>query len=176
MGEKQGRRLGTCHVIPGDAYTDRGCPDLGPFTPSRSLGIDLETWVREGLVDHLVVHLEGVGAPDASDRLPLIKPYVDLAKGKDTQVYADLYPRRQSPDSLRVRAMACYDVGVDGLGFWDCNGRPMRLAEWAMHRVLGHKEDLPELEQFAVELFRVVPLVSLDGIMVQHPDCRPTDG
>jgi len=45
-----------------------------------------------------------------------------------------------------------------------------------MHRVLGHKDDLPELEQFALELFRVVPLVSLDGIMVQHRDCQPTDG
>ena len=177
VGEKQGRRLGTCFVVPGDdSYKARGCPDLGPFTTPRSLGMDIETWVQEGLVDHLVVHLEGVGAPDASDRPPFIRPYVDLAKGTEAKVYADLYPRRQSPDSLRVRAMACYDAGVDGLGFWDCNARPMRLAEWAMHRVLGHKEDLPELKRFAEGLFRVVPLITLEGIMVQHEDCQSTDG
>ena len=38
---------------------------------------------------------------------------------------------------MRVRAMACYAAGVDGLNFWDCQNRTTRLSGWAMHRLLG---------------------------------------
>ena len=176
VGSDRGLRLGTCYVIAADAYTAPGCPDLGPFTTPKSRGIDVETWLKEGLVDHLIVHIEGVGAPDASDRTPLIKAYVDLARGTDTKVYADLYPRRQSAESFRVRSMACYETGVDGLCFWDCQGRALRLSSWALHRVMGHKEELPEMKSFAENLFRVVPIISLDEFMVQAEGGLPTDG
>ena len=176
VGARRGKRLGTCYVVPADAYTAEGCPDLGPFTPTRSQGMDVVTWVKEGLVDHLVVHIEGVGSPDASDRPPVIRPYVDLAQGTDTQVYADLYPRRQSGDSMRARAIVCYEAGVDGLCFWDSHGRSSRLSGWAMHRLLGHKEELAEMKLFSEGLFRLVPLISIDGYRADHPECRPTDG
>ena len=136
----------------------------------------METWVKEGLVDHLVPHIEGVGKPDASDKVPLIRSYVGLAKGTQTQVYPDLYPRRQSADSMRIRALACYEAGVDGLCFWDTMIRAPRLSGWAMHRLLGHKDELPGMKGFAESLFRVVPMVSLDGYGLDNPYCLPTDG
>ncbi|MSS73935.1 MAG: hypothetical protein EXS64_20990 [Candidatus Latescibacteria bacterium] len=164
VGKRQGRRLGTCYVVSADAHhAAKGCPDLGPFTATRSHAMDVETWVKEGLVDHLVIHVEGVGRPDASDRAPLFRPYVHLAEGTATRVYADLYPRRQSADSARVRALACYEAGVDGLCFWDSHLRIIRLSEWAMHRLLGHREELPGMQAFAEGLFRVVPMASLNG-------------
>jgi hypothetical protein len=105
-----------------------------------------------------------------------MRRYVELAAGTATQVHADLYPRRQSADSMRVRAMACYEAGVDGLCFWDSMGRSPRLSGWAMHRLLGHKDELPDMKEFADSLFRVVPMVTLDGYRVQNPYCVPTDG
>ena len=76
--------------MPVDNYGAKGCPDLGLFTGARSHGIDAETWVKEGLVDHLVVHMEVVGKPDASDKVPFIRNYVDMAKGTQTQVHVEL--------------------------------------------------------------------------------------
>lgn len=176
VGEKQARRPGTCYVVPASGYRPKGCPDLGPFTTPRARGMDVERWVGEGLVDHLVVHIEDVGAPDGSDAQEILKPYVELARGTDTQVHADLYPRRQSADSLRVRALACYAAGVDGLCFWDCQGRALRLSGWAMHRLLGRREELTEMKAFADSLFRCEPMIELDGFRVQNEFCMPSDG
>ncbi|MBT4502015.1 MAG: hypothetical protein HOC74_30060 [Gemmatimonadetes bacterium] len=176
VGAKLGRRLGTCYVVPATGYTPQDCPDLGPFTTPRSRAMDLETWVREGLVDHLVTHIESIGQPDGSDVGSILAPWVELAKDSATQVHADLYPRRQSADSMRIRALACYETGVDGLCFWDCQGRAQRLSGWAMHRLLGHREELDEMKEFADSLFRRTPLIELDGFQAQNEFCVPTDG
>jgi hypothetical protein len=138
--------------------------------------MDVEGWVSEGLVDELVVHIEGVGAPDGSEAQPVLEAYVELARGTGTRVYADLYPRRQSADSMRVRALACYETGADGLCFWDCQGRAPRLSGWAMHRVLGHREELPGMKEWADSLFRVVPMRTLDGFVMGGEWSLPTDG
>jgi hypothetical protein len=149
---------------------------LGPFGCPRQHGIDVETWVREGLVDVLVVHDPSVGDPEGREAAALLAPYVELAAGTDTRVYADLYPRRQSAESMRVRALACYGAGADGLCFWDCQKRAHRLSGWAMHRVLGHREELRDMAEYAGSLFRIVPLRTLDGFDALDPDCQPTDG
>jgi hypothetical protein len=89
---------------------------------------------------------------------------------------ADFYPRRQSADSMRIRAMACYDAIVDGRCFWDAQGRATRLSNWAMHRLLGHEDELPQMKPFADRLLGIVALIKLDGYMAQNEHCRPTDG
>lgn len=176
VGQRRGQYLGTCYVVPASGYVPSGCPDLGPFTTPWSRAMDVPAWVNEGLVDHLVVHIEQVGTADGSDSQSLLAPYVELARGTGTRVYADLYPRRQSADSMRLRALACYQAGVDGLCFWDSHDRATRLSGWAMHRLLGHREELPGMREFAQRLFRRVPLTSLGGFVVQDEDCLPTDG
>jgi len=138
--------------------------------------MDVETWVEEGLVDDLVVHIQDVGDPAGEDARRTLRPYVELAHGTATEVHADLYPRRQSADSMRVRAMACYAAGVDGLCFWDCQGRSQRLSGWAMHRVLGHRDELGEMKPFADSLFHREPLITLDGYEIQSEFCLPSDG
>ena len=175
VGVRRGKRLGTCYVVPADRVAT-GCPDLGPFTGPLSHAMDVETWVKEGLVDHLIVHIEGVGKPDAGDRASLIRPYVDLAQGTKVQVYADLYPRRQSADSMRTRAMVCYEAGVDGLCFWDSMIRAPRLSGWAMHRLLGHKQELDKMKPFAEDIFRLEPMITFDTFSTQDEYCLPTDG
>lgn len=177
VGRKQGRRLETCYVMP-TGYKLPDFPDLGPLTSCKCFGMDVETWVKERIVDHLVIHIEGVGSPDGSVAVPTLEAFKKFTNGTATRLYADLYPRRQSGDSMRVRAMTCYDTGVDGLCFWDCHGRISRLSGWAMHRVLGHREELdtPEMEAFAKSLFNREPMVSLDGFKLGGPWSMPTDG
>ena len=177
VGKKQGRRLGTCYVLP-TSYKLPDFPDLGPLTSCKCYGMDAETWVKEGLVDHLAVHMEQVAPHDGSGAVPILKAFQQFTNGTRTQLYADLYPRRQSGDSMRIRAKTCYDAGVDGLCFWDTHGRISRLSGWAMHRVLGHKKemDTPEMERFAKSLFRCVPMRTLDGYQMDGPWAMPSDG
>ncbi len=176
VGQAQGRRLSACYVVPGDTALPANCPDLGAFGPPLAHGLDVGAWVREGLVDHLVVHLERVGAADGSDSAPVVQAYADLVCGRATRLYADLYPRRQSARSMLVRAQSCYRAGADGLCFWDCQDRATRLSGWAMHRRLGHPDPLAAYARFADQLFRRVPLQELDGFDLNDPDCLPTDG
>jgi hypothetical protein len=177
VGKRQGRRLGTCYVMP-TGYKLPDFPDLGPLTSCKCYGMDVETWVREGLVDHLAVHMEQVRPLDGSGAVPVLKAFKQFTDGSATKLYADLYPRRQSGDSMRIRAKTCYDAGVDGLCFWDTHGRISRLSGWAMHRMLGHRDELdtPEMERFAKSLFRCVPMRSLDGYALGGPWSLPSDG
>ena len=177
VGRRQGRRLGTCYIVP-TGYRPSDFPDRGPLTSCLCYGLDVETWVREGLVDHLVVHMEQTMPADGSGAVPVIEAFRQFTEGSDTLLYADLYPRRQSGSSMCRRARTCYDAGVDGLCFWDSHGRISRLSGWAMHRQLGHREELhsPEMERFAASLFRCVPLVSLDGYHLDGPWGMPSDG
>lgn len=174
VGAAKGSRLGLCCLVPSEI--PGGAPDVGRFSHPLFHGLDVETWVREALVDHLVVNIQRVGDAAGEDAAATLRPYVELVAGTGTQVYADLYPRRQSADSMRIRALACYDAGVDGLCFWDCQKRALRLSGWAMHRQLGHKQSLREMKPFAEGLFRIVPLKTLDGLDAQDPACQPTDG
>ena len=176
VGQKRGRRLRTAYVIPAEDYSASSSPDLGPFTPLLIHAMDVETWVEEGLVDDLVVHIQNVGDAAGKEAQETLRPYVELARGTTTQVHADLCPRRQSADSMRVRAMACDEAGVDGLCFWDCQKRAQRLSGWAMHRMLGHQDELGQMKRFADSLFRREPLITLDGFEIQNEFCLPSDG
>jgi hypothetical protein len=176
VGARQGRRLRTVYVIPAEDYGSTPTPDLGPFTHLKMHAMDVQSWVVEALVDDLVVHIQDVGDPAGTKAGNTLRTYVELAQGTATQVHADLYPRRQSADSMRVRALACYAAGVDGLNFWDCQMRTMRLSGWAMHRLLGHRDELAEMESFANGLFCREPLITLDGYETQNEHCMPSDG
>lgn len=176
VGERDGRPLRTVYVIPAEDYTGAQIPDLGPFAAPLIHAMDIEVWVQEGLVDDLVVHIQNVGDPPGNDARQALRPYVELARGTTTRVHADLYPRRQSADSMRIRAMACYAEGVDGLCFWDAHARSQRLSGWAMHRLLGHRDELKDMKPLADRMFRREPLVSLDGYEVESDFFMPSDG
>ena len=176
VGQEQGRHLSTAYVIPAVGNTPQGCPDLGPFTTPRSRAMDIETWVAEGLVDHLVINIAHVGDAEGREANRILRPYTALARDTNTEIHADLYPRRQSADSMRLRAIACYDAGVDGLCFWDCQARAERLSGWAMHRILGHRDELVNMKPFADRLFRREPLITLDGYDIRNEFGLPSDG
>ena len=100
-------------------------------------GIDVETLVAEGLIDYLMPH--PTFAKSAADWLP---PLAALVKDTPVKLYPDLYPRRQPPAAALYSAQTLYDLGADGLTFWDTYSRVYRISEWAMMKRLGHREEI----------------------------------
>ena len=89
-GRQQGRHLRTSYVIPAEDYGSTPVPDLGLFTHLKIHAMDVETWVHDGLVDDLVVHVQDVGDPAGNKATGTLRTYVELAQHTKTQVHADL--------------------------------------------------------------------------------------
>jgi len=133
-------------VYPGCMYGPRKPYDLS----CRDLGLDLQTWFTEGLVDAICpsMFLQG---------LPRIREFVELAKGSDVGVYPTLFPempwvsgiiefdpKAPRPDSLKskekellalykddlcAQALKIYADGADGISTfnWGCFARNAQL-------------------------------------------------
>jgi len=138
--------------------------------------LDVAAWIREGLVDHLSLHLHVYGGHDGSKMQPRIREITEFAAGTQTKVYADIYPRVMPPKHFRKIAMSYYAAGADGLAFWDTHGRHSRASGWAFIKRLGHRNDLPSWEGKGDDYFRRVPLRKLDGFTVGRIFFRPRDG
>jgi hypothetical protein len=105
IGERRGRPVGFGVRVPG---TPEKC---------REIGLDLETWVREGLVDYISP------APhwDTATDLPF-DAFVGMARGTECRVYActseQVGPGRHHlppPAALRAGALNAWRQGVDGI-------------------------------------------------------------
>lgn len=102
-------------------------------------GVDVETLVREGLVDYLMPH-----PTFAMNAAEWIQPMVELVKDTPVKLYPDLYPRRQPPAASLYSAQTLYELGCDGLALWDTYSRVFRISEWAMMKRLGHRRALKD--------------------------------
>lgn len=180
VGRRQGRYIPNCYLVP------HGNPQAGfpgtvegrSFDEPLHAALDVETWVREGLVDYLVLHLHVYREHDGSPYRDLVEAYARLAEGTRTRIVADIYPRRQPPRQYRKIAMTYYDAGADGLAFWDSFTRYYRASEWAFIKRLGHRDELDLWEGKGDDYFRQVPLQSHDGnpMGAGRYFARPTDG
>ena len=110
-------------------------------TPESNLrlGVDVDTMVREVLVDYLMPH-----PTVAASAATWLEPLVELVKGTPVKLYPDLYPRRQPPAASMHAAATLYDLGCDGLALWDTYARVHRISEWAMMKRLGHRDELAD--------------------------------
>ncbi len=131
--------------------------------------LDVETWVKEGLVDHLMVHpgtwSEGAGGERISipvhEAVPLFK---EMAKGTGVKVYADVYPRRMPAGSYLDQARLYFDSGADGLMYWDVDSRTSRKSEWVTACRLGHRKLIDNWPLDVSPYFKVVPLKQIAGL------------
>ena len=145
VGERQGRRIQvSAYVIETLAY-------------NLQYGLDVAAWAEEGLVDFIIPN------PWHGDRDVDVASFVEVTRGTDCKVYADILPRRMPAQEYRQRALECYAAGVDGLAFWDTNSRYPFLDEWSMIRRLGHEEALQGWAADEWPAYRQVPLHSLGG-------------
>ena len=157
MSKKMGRKLEIAYNITSTMESRLRAPGIDPASRPEVVGgtgkynlsevmqsnmvwgVDVETLVKEGLVDYLMPH-----PTFATNAAEWIQPMVELVKGTPVKLYPDLYPRRQPPAASLYAAQTLYELGCDGLTLWDTYSRVFRISEWAMMKRLGHREALQD--------------------------------
>lgn len=110
-------------------------------------GLDLATWVAEGLVDTLVPYssIAGLDSAQPSWTDPReADDFVRLTKGTPCRLALNLMPRQIAPEDYRRRAHALYEAGVEYLFFWDGYQRNNYDRSWSALRRLGHREEIAQ--------------------------------
>ena len=154
LDEQPGRALGiTFYGHPHD-YD----PHREGFHPLR-YQCDVETWIREELVDYLM--------PNKYVDLDQLRTWRELG-GDRLHIYPDLMPRQQSPRQYAELAQKYYDHGADGVVTWDGERRAPRISEWAAVRQLGNPEYLDTIIRNNNEYYRRIPLKTLAGFSTEH--------
>ncbi len=132
-------------------------------------GMDLKTWVSEGLVDTLIPYTSAVFLDSSAHSWedPHGADYfVGLTKGTSTELAMSLLPRYMSAETYRERAAGLYGVGVEKFFFWDCTpGRGSYADSWSALRRLGHKDEVTAWVAAGKPRITppMAPLKSLDG-------------
>ena len=178
VGKAQGRYIPTCYLIPANNSPLNIPAEAGKSGLAECLfnALDIPSWIGEGLVDYLTVHLLMYGQHDGTGAQPKIREFTDLAKDTETKVFVDIYPRRMPPRQYRKVAMSYYETVVDGLAFWDSYGRYSRASEWAFIKRLGHRGDLAIWEGLGDNYYKAFPLRRLDGYEMGREFSNPSDG
>ncbi len=118
---------------------------MSSIEENYEFGLDLKTWVQEGLIDTLVPYSSVRGISSrmvAWDNPNDVVPFVQMTKGTACKLAPNLMPRGISPEDYKRRADALYQAGVDNLFMWDCFGRINFDPSWTALSRLGHKEEL----------------------------------
>ena len=109
-------------------------------------GLDMDTWVKEGLVDTLIPYSSNPNFnsndpswEDVSDA----EYWIALTKGTSTELALNIMPRQMSAEEYRRRLAPLYEAGVEHLYFWDgAMGRAHNTGASHVMRRLGHKEEV----------------------------------
>ena len=125
-------------------------------------GMDLETWIREDLVDTLVPYSSSVRLNSfvpAWDDPKDVAHFVSLVEGTDCELAINLMPRDLSAQEYYRLAHSLYQSGVERFFFWDGLSRARKALR------LGHREEVEEwFQQGQPSLFpTAVRLWSVDG-------------
>ena len=125
VGEKRGRHLDLLVRVPPTLYD------------ARRIGLDVETWISEGLVD--IVAAGGGFMPFEQP----VREFVEVAEGTDCLIYGSLEALRWALDEEVLYALAArfWDAGVDGFYLFNYFNTPN---EWKK-RVLGNMVDRQKL-------------------------------
>ena len=150
VGEKLGRRLALSAI------------SFGTESDNRLAGLDLETWIREGLLDHLSPYPYGRSKTPVGIETAFFR---SIAQGTACKVYPNVMPRHMPSSEYRKLAKFYYDEGADGLLFWDTYQRHDGSSQWETMRRLGHREELAQVltENEPREEPKLRPLLRLAG-------------
>lgn len=152
VDERAGRQLGVTVFGPTKERPE------DEFYKGKSYVCDVETWIREGLVDRVI--------PSKEIDLEVLRRWRELADER-VHLWPDLMPRSQPPAGYTALARRYLAAGADGFGLWDGERRQGRLSEWQAVRQLGHFERYREIEAQAAKHFRSIPLATLGGLSAQ---------
>jgi len=143
------------------------CAEYGSWEAQepKQFGCDVESWLREGLVDYLMP--TPCGDCQGGDGAEIFfKKWKAIGSG--VTIYPDLFPRTQMAAYYPRLARKLYAAGADGYIVRDGERRVPRTSEWAVCRHLGHRDMLDYLEDQAPEYFRKVLLERINGMMVKY--------
>jgi uncharacterized lipoprotein YddW (UPF0748 family) len=129
-------------------------------------GLDLEAWIKEGLVDTIVPYSSVEKLDSSADSWTNPQDaefFVRITKGTSCKLALNLMPRKLSAKEYRRRANALYERGVEYLFFWDIDQRNDFSSSWQALRRLGHREELkdwlrsgsPDLERPLIRLLKL---------------------
>lgn len=150
--EKPGREL---------AVTFYGYPsryDTGSTFDPINYTCDVDTWLREGLVDYLWP-VQGF-IPELIARWRALDPRV--------RIWPDLMPRTQPGEDFARLAQQAYAAGADGFILNDSERRAPHISEWAVESRLGHRELLDEFIAEAPGYYRRRLLQTLNGFATRY--------
>jgi hypothetical protein len=150
--EKPGREL---------AVTFYGYPsryDTGQTFDPINYTCDVDTWLREGLVDYLWP-VQGF-LPKLIARWRALDPRV--------RIWPDLMPRTQPGEDFARLAQQAYAAGADGFILNDSERRAPHISEWAVESRLGHRELLDEFIAEAPGYYRRRLLKTLNGFATRY--------
>ena len=120
---------------------------FGREADNRAVGLDVETWIREGLVQTLVPYSSaprGFSWGESWTRPDEIEPWVALTRNSGTRLAPNVMPRDMSDSDHRRQALRLARAGVRALSFWDTGGRRSFL-NGTIGR-LGHVDELEAWE------------------------------
>ena len=125
VGEEKGKHLDLLVRVPPTLYD------------SKRIGLDVETWITEGLVD--IVAAGGGFMPFEQP----IREFVEVAEGTDCLIYGSFEALRWALDEELLYALSArfWDAGVDGFYLFNYFNAPN---EWK-RRVLGNMVDREKL-------------------------------
>ena len=107
--------------------------------------MDVEGWVREGLVDAMIPYTSVTGLNSGADSWMDPKEalfFQRITRGTACRLALNLMPRQVAPEDYRKRAHALYRAGIEHLFFWDTNARNDFSTSWNGLRRLGQREEL----------------------------------
>ena len=115
---------------------------------NRLYGMDVETWIREGLIDTLIPYTSAPELDSAAESWPEmdeVEYFVRLTEDTKCLLSMNVMPRFMSPEAYRRKAAALYENGVDSLFFWDSaggSGRANFSPSWSEVCRLGHRGEI----------------------------------
>lgn len=132
--------------------------------------LDISTWVKEGLVQHVILHpaYSGESIEDKEitrERYQMVK---DSYAGGSAKLYVDVYPRQMPAEILQERAIEYADWPVDGLCYWDSYQRMSYASLWAMMRLSGHGKELKEHKDLGKSFLKAIPFKSILGMTLDR--------
>jgi hypothetical protein len=120
---------------------------FGRQADNLGVGLDVETWVHEGMVQTLVPYSSaprGFSWGESWSSPAEIEPWLTLTRGTGTLLAPNLMPRDMSDGDHRRQALRLARAGVRALSFWDTGGRRSFL-NGTVGR-LGHVDQLEAWE------------------------------
>jgi len=104
-------------------------------------GMDLSTWIKEGLVDTIIPYSSSVrlnSSAPAWEQPDDIAYFLSLVKGTNCHLAPNMMPRNLTSEQYRRKAHMLYQAGVRNFFFWDGIERVRKVSR------LGHQQEITD--------------------------------